>query len=146
MYDVRIREVDASDEEHAEIIHEFNREAVPTFPALTDDELEGENCFWWIAYVGRKPVGFAGVVPSRHYPMGGYLKRSYVTPRHRGGFQVRFLQARERKARKIGWKMLVTETVTYNCHSANNLIKCGYRLFNPKEKWATDSVYWRKDL
>lgn len=143
----RVKEVDASDEEIAEIIHEFNRGSELKFPKLVEDELEGHNCFWWLAYREQEPVAFAGLVPSRLYSNAGYLKRAGVLPEHRGnGLQLRFFRARERKARSIGWTMLVSETVTDNVHSANNFIRAGYRLFDPKEKWARDSIYWRKDL
>jgi GNAT superfamily N-acetyltransferase len=143
----KIREVDASDEETADLIHEFNRSSDLKFPKLVEDELEGVNCFWWLGYYGDEPIAFAGMVPSRLYPNAGYLKRSGVFPEHRGnGLQLRFFRAREQKARKIGWTMLVSETVTENIHSANNFIRAGYRLFEPKEKWARDSIYWKKDI
>lgn len=141
----RIREVDASDDEIAEIIHEFNRASELKFPKLIDDELEGVNCFWWLAYLDQEPVAFSGMVPSRLYSNAGYLKRSGVLPEHRGnGLQLRFFKARENKARKIGWSMLISETVTSNVVSANNFIRAGYRLFEPKEPWARDSIYWKK--
>lgn len=143
----RVREVDASDEEISDIIHDFNNTAHPKFPVLKEEELEGPNCYWWLAYLGNEPVAFAGVVPSRLYPNAGYLKRSGVLPAHRGhGLQLRFFRAREAKARKIGWTALVSETVLENIHSANNFIRAGYRMFEPKERWARDSIYWRKVL
>jgi len=143
----RIREVDASDEDIAEVIHEFNK-VEARWPALSDDELDGHNCFWWLAYDDeRTAVGFAGLVPSQRYPNAGYLKRAWVAETARGsGLQGRFLRARALKARRIGWKMLVTET-TDALHSANNLMKNGYRLFEPYEPWAfPNSLYWRKEF
>lgn len=143
----RIREVDPTDDEISETIHEFNREASPKFPKLIQDELEGHNCFWWLAYCGKRAVGFSGVVPSRLYPKAGYLKRSYVLPAHRGnGLQLRFFRARENKACKIGWTRLVSETVIENVPSANNFIRAGYKLFEPESPWARESVYWTKRL
>jgi GNAT superfamily N-acetyltransferase len=143
----RVREVDASDEDIAEIIHNFNNTSHPKFPVLKPEELEGNDCYWWLAYRGRTPVAFSGLVPSRLYPNAGYLKRSGVLPEYRGnGIQLRFFRARESKARKIGWNMLVSETVTENWASANNFIRAGYKLFEPKEKWARDSIYWKKEL
>jgi len=142
----RIREVDASYEEIAEIIQEFNK-AEEQWPLLTDNELYGLHCSWWLAYFKREPVAFAGVVPSRLYHDTGYLKRSYVMPYHRGhGLQLRFFRVREKKARSIGWKTLISET-TDALHSANNFIRAGYRLFEPKERWAFErSLYWKKTL
>jgi hypothetical protein len=74
----RIREVDASDDEIAETIRAFNRET-PDFPELTDSELDGFHCYWWLAYLDKEPVGFAGMVPSQRYKNTGYLKRAGVT-------------------------------------------------------------------
>jgi GNAT superfamily N-acetyltransferase len=79
----RIREVDASDDEVADIIRAFNRET-PDFPELTDAEFDGFHCYWWLAYLDREPVGFAGLVPSQRYKNTGYLKRAGVTKSHRG--------------------------------------------------------------
>jgi len=142
-----VREVDASDDEIAEIIHDFNRAAEPKFPALKEHELEGPHCYWWLAYHEGEPVGFAGMVPSRLYKNAGYLKRAGVVPEHRGrGLQLRFFQAREAKARKVGWNMLVSEC-TDTIYSANNFIRAGYKLFEPKERWAfSHSLYWCKAL
>lgn len=142
-----VRAVDASDEDIADTIHAFNKAAEPRFPALTEDELEGPNCYWWLSYCDGEAIGFAGMTPSRLYPRAGYLKRAYVSPDHRGnGLQLRFFAAREQKARKVGWKMLISETLTDNIPSANNFIRAGYRLFKPKEEWARESIYWRKML
>lgn len=142
----RIREVDASDDEIAEIIREFNR-MEDAWPTLADHELEGPHCYWWLAYLESEPVTFAGMVPSRLYRDAGYLKRAGVAPGHRGcGLQLRFFRAREAKARKIGWNMLVSEC-TNTIWSANNFIRAGYMMFEPEERWAfNSSLYWRKKL
>jgi hypothetical protein len=144
----RIREVDASDEEVAEQIHIFNRESSPRFPELKEYELEGVNCYWWFAYYGEDPVGFCGMVPSRLYQNTGYLKRAAVPIiKHRGnGLQRRFLRVRETKARCLGWQCLITETLIDNIYSSNNLIRSGYVLFEPKERWANESIFWKKQL
>lgn len=143
----RIRLVDAADEDTAEIIHDFNNTSHPKFPVLKQEELEGNDCYWWLAYHRRTPVAFAGLVPSRLYPNAGYLKRAGVLPEHRGhGLQLRFFRAREAKARSIGWTMLISETVLDNVHSANNFIRAGYKIFEPDEKWARDSIFWFKQI
>jgi GNAT superfamily N-acetyltransferase len=142
----RIREVDASEDDIAETIREFNK-MEPQWPALRDNELEGEHCYWWLAYLDKDPVAFAGVVPSYRYENAGYLKRSGVLPDHRGhGLQKRFFKVREQKARKIGWTMLVSET-TDTIWSGNNFIRAGYMMFEPSERWAfKNSLYWKKVL
>jgi N-acetylglutamate synthase-like GNAT family acetyltransferase len=142
----RIREVDASNDDVAEIIRALNAETAE-FPELTDNELDGFHCYWWIAYRGKEPVGFAGMVPSQKYKNVGYLKRAGVTAGHRGnGIQLRLFKVREQKARKIGWTHLVSEC-TNTVYSANNFIRAGFKLFEPKERWAFEnSLYWRKVL
>jgi GNAT superfamily N-acetyltransferase len=142
----RIREVDASDDEIAETIRAFNRET-PSFPDLTDDELDGFHCYWWLAYLDKEPVGFAGMVPSQRYKNVGYLKRAGVTAAHRGkGLQIRFFRVREQKARAIGWTHLVSEC-TNTVYSANNFIRAGFKLFEPETRWAFEnSLYWKKAL
>jgi GNAT superfamily N-acetyltransferase len=142
----RIREVDASDDEIAETIRTFNRET-PAFPDLTDAELDGFHCYWWLAYLDKEPVGFAGMVPSQKYKNVGYLKRAGVTAAHRGkGLQLRFFRVREQKARAIGWTHLVSEC-TNTVYSANNFIRAGFKLFDPEIRWAFEnSLYWKKAL
>lgn len=102
---------------------------------------------WWLAYHGDDPVAFAGLVKSQQSADAGYLIRAGVLEDHRGhGLQCRLLRAREIRARKNGWSRLVTDT-TDNLHSANSLIRAGFRLFQPKYPWAfNNSLYWTKDL
>lgn len=141
----RIREVDASDEEIADIIHHFNRESEVAFPELTEDELD--NGHWWLAYLEKEPVAFAGMVPSNKWHNVGYFKRAGVAPRHRGnGLQIRLMRVRERKAKRIGWTHLISEC-TETAYSANNFIKAGFRIYEPKHPWAfKNSIYWIKTL
>jgi hypothetical protein len=58
---------------------------------------------WWIARLGRKAVGFAGMSESRLYPRVGYFSRVGILASHRGHeFQLRFLRAAESRARRGG--------------------------------------------
>jgi GNAT superfamily N-acetyltransferase len=143
----RIKEVDASADEVAEIIRAFNSDPESKFPDLTDAELDGANCYWWIAYCDKEPVGFAGMVPSRQWANVGYLKRAGVSPAHRGrGLQLRFFRVREKRAKQIGWSHLISET-TDTIYSANNFIRAGYRLYEPQKPWAFQrSLYWIKQI
>lgn len=141
----RIREVDPNDDEVRDELHHlhdltFNTEApIP----------EWEKGFWWFAYHKDLPfpIGFAGVRQARDYHDAGYMERCGVVEDHKGnGLQKRFIRVRERKARKIGWKALWSDT-THNVPSANNLIKAGFRLWVPKEPWGMkDALYWEKEL
>ena len=71
--------------------------------------------------IGRVPAG-ARCATQIRIRTGHY---SGVLPGHRGnGLQLRFLRARERKGRKIGWTMLISES-TDTIYSANNLFGQG---------------------
>ena len=143
----KIREVDASDEDVADKIREFNRIEF-SWPAITDEELEGHNCHWWFAYnEADKPIAFAGLNPSVLYKNAGYFKRVGVLPGHRGrGLQLRFFRALEHRAKRIGWQKIVSET-TDTVYSGNNFIKAGYLMFEPDHGWAfPNSIYWIKTL
>lgn len=100
---------------------------------------------WWIGWEGTRPVCFAGIKPGTQHPDMGYLCRAGVVVSARGqGLQRRLIRARERYARLQGWKGCVTDT-TDNPPSANSLIGCGYRMFEPRIKWAyPHSCYWRR--
>jgi GNAT superfamily N-acetyltransferase len=140
----RIREVDATDDEIAETIHYLNRQP-DVFPEITDEELE--KGFWWLAYYDREAIAFAGLMPSAQYREVGYFKRAAVDPEHRGnGLQIRLMRVRINKARKLGYSHIVSEC-TDTPFSANNFIKAGFKIYEPKWPWAfRNSIYWIKDL
>ncbi|QPF88075.1 GNAT family N-acetyltransferase [Bradyrhizobium genosp. L] len=140
----RIREVDASDDEISEMIEHLHR-ATSDFPALEQSDYDEGH--WWIGYLDNDPVSYAGVIPSSMYPSSGYFKRVGVLSGHRGnGLQLRHMKAIERKAKSLGWAMIVSDT-TGNTPSANNFIRAGYRLFDPTYVWAFQhTLYWKKDL
>ena len=139
----RIREVDPQDEEMADALVELHQLTFCDGTRLPDFE---QGC-WWIAFHGLKPIAFAGAVPSTHVAKAGYLCRVGVVMPHCGhGLQVRLTRALETRARRSGWKVIVSDT-TDNCFSANNFIRQGYRLFEPASPWAWQhSLYWRKEL
>lgn len=110
---------------------------------------ETDTGWWWIVYdESNRPVAFAGMKASNWYDDRIYLCRSGVHPDHRGhGLQRKLIHTRLRKARALGFKTAVTDTIHGNHHSANNLIACGFRMFQPEWAWAlSDSSYWKRDL
>lgn len=143
----RIREVDGDDEDVAETL-DMLHDLCFMDAAL---RVKYDYGYWWIAYYGKEVAGFAGLVPSTIGPGVGYLKRAGVLPEHRGrGLQRRLLKVRERRARELGWSQVITDT-TDNVPSANNLIRSGYKLFEPErasaQPWAwKHSLYWMKEL
>ncbi len=139
----RIREVDGRDDEVAEVLTELHRltflsgASVPPF----------DWGHWWLAYRGATPVAFAGVVPSTHVRNAGYFCRVGVLQAHWGHrLQLRLMRALEARARRNGWRRVVSDT-TANVPSANNFIRAGYRMFRPSLPWAfPETLYWRKDI
>lgn len=107
-----------------------------------------EEIVWWIIYYEAEPVGFASISPSRTYPnIGVYLSSAGVLNSHRGkGLQKRLIRVRLRYARTLGKKWAISETVE-NPVSANNLITCGFRSFQPENPWSyRNAHYWRCKL
>ena len=114
---------------------------------LPGDEPQDMEGHWWIAYDGEMPVGFGAMVPSKRWGDTSYLSRSGVLPSYRGmGLQKRLLLARERKARSLNMRWLITDTFE-NPASSNSLISRGFQLFQPTKPWGfNNALYWRKEL
>lgn len=125
-----------------ELLYVLQLEILPS-----DKVAPTERGWWWIAYDSQLPIGFCGMYLSSNWANTGYLCRAGILPEYRGkGLQKRLIRVRERKARKLGWTHLVTDTYN-NPASANNLISCGYRNYLPRTPWGADGVnYWIKRL
>lgn len=102
---------------------------------------------WWLAFLDSDPVAYLGALPSPIVSGAVYLARVGVLPAHRGnGLQLRLMRALDRDARIEGFESVVSDT-TDNPPSANNFIRAGYRIFEPRTPWAyAHSIYWRKAL
>ena len=138
----RFIEVDGS--EAAEVLRSMNALCPEIFPPLSDDHLE--LGWWWLLKANPNILcGFAGMVPFEPFPGVGYLKRAYISPDYRGhGLQLRMIEAREEKAREIGWHLLVSET---NCtFSARNFERAGFERCEPEQPWAGSAIYFVKRL
>lgn len=137
----RIREVDGDEEfETLNLLHHH------TFgPAETHGDYS--DGFWWIAYFGQDPVAFIGVIQSILDTDMGYFSRVGVLKEHRGNaLQRRLMRAMEAKARRQGWRQIVTDTHD-NHHSANNILAAGYRMYAPRYPWSfANALYWKKNL
>jgi GNAT superfamily N-acetyltransferase len=139
---ISVQAVDATDPKVAALLTFLQ------LSTLTGDEpYDVREGFWWVAYDGEMPVGFAGVVRSAQWTDCGYLCRSGVLRSHRGkGLQKRLIRVRERKAQALGWNWLISDTYR-NPPSANSLIACGFKTFTPSRPWSFDAaIYWRKRL
>lgn len=147
-----VKKVDTRDELVKRAIEAMHTEIFP--PAKWTGERVPSGSEWWIAFSlsgNDKPVevAFGGMRPSIREPGAGWLCSAGVLPKYRGlGIQKALIRRRIAYARIYGWKKVVTETIHDNAPSANALIACGFRQFNPEAPWgdAKHSVYWRRDL
>ena len=100
---------------------------------------------WWIATENGVDIGFAGLVRSVSWSDCGYLCRAGVVPSARGqGLQKKLINVRVRQAKALGWNWVVTDT-RLNPASANSLISCGFKMFEPSKPWGCkDTLYWQK--
>jgi len=106
-----------------------------------------DSSTWWVAYLGDRAVAFAGARVCKTDLKLVYLSRCGVLPAARGlGLQRRLIRCRIAWARRqAGRKAVITYTLAHNHHSSNNLIRCGFRLYDGK--WiAADALYWWLDL
>ncbi len=78
----------------------------------------------------------------------GYLRRTGVLKPFRGkGLQRALIDCRDREAKRLGLKEVVTYTARDNYPSANNLIRCGYELYTPQSRYGLkDALYFCKTI
>lgn len=115
------------------------------FPA--DSRPDWERAQWWGVFDGEKLVGYCGAYV--HRPDNAlYLYRAGVAEGCRGrGLQRRMVRVRVRYAAKLGVRGCYTYTTADNFASANNLIRCGFRLFGPARRWGGKScLYWWRGM
>lgn len=110
-------------------------------------EIDGQEVF--LAFdVDHLPVAFATMdhaawASGRH----AFLSRCGVVHAARGhGLQRRLIRARVQRARAMGCIRCYTYTVLDNVSSANNLIACGFQLYNSPSQYAGKSLYFQKFL
>lgn len=142
-----VTKVNGCDTEWAAELAEMHREC---FPGCTVYDSDTPDTHWWIAHFGglEFPAGFAGIRFDHTHKMG-YLCRAGVLKAHRGaGVQLRLIKTRISYARSKGIRRLITDTVAGNYHSANNLIRAGFRLFNPAIPYdaGEGSLFWTMEL
>jgi predicted acetyltransferase len=62
------------------------------------------------------------------------------------GLQKKFIRVRIRQAKALKMNWVITSTFD-NPASANSLIACGFKMFNPTKPWmAKNTSYWRLKL
>lgn len=116
------------------------------FP-LDDFPTEDSNSSYWLCYHEDKPIGFAiGRMIPKDKTL--FLSRAGVLDGHSGnGIHRRFINCRERFARKQGCSHVVTYVVHNNPKSMVNLVKRKYTIYEPAQNWAgKDVTYFLKTL
>ena len=142
MSHITIKPADGSDWVDGDLLRKLQLECLPGDVVV--DPSEGH---WWIAYKGSAPVAFLGLTPSHLYLNWGYLSRVGVLPAARGqGLQLRLTRLCERRARRLGWDGIESNTYE-NPPSSNNFIKAGYRIYAPAVRhFADGTTHWLKTL
>ena len=120
-----------------------------------DERHMPEKGYYWMAFeenaTGKRkdmPVGYCGIEISKIGKQKfGYMNRAAVMKHARGcGLQKRFIQIRIARARAEECKFVITNTFE-NAISGNNLIKVGFKLYEPKKPLLADGTcYWRLEL
>ena len=112
-----------------------------------DKTYDTNHGYWWIATQDGLDCAFAGLVCSPWWSDCGYLIRCGVVPDMRGqGLQKKFIRVRIRQAKALKMNWVITSTYD-NPASANSLISCGFKMFNPTKPWmAKNTSYWRLKL
>jgi GNAT superfamily N-acetyltransferase len=140
---VTFRVIAAVSRQHRETLRALH---TLTFPY--DDHEDYESGRWWLVLDGYEPVGFAGLRQALTEPAALYFSRCGVLASHRGqGIQKQLLRKRMSYARTRTDAAACISTTYKNTASANNLIRAGFRLYDPESPWGSDgTLYWRKEL
>ncbi len=132
----------AEPEELDEII-ELDRAVLPGCPWTP----EPDAALFVVRDIDDRVCAYASACPSIRYNHVTYFDRAGVAPHARGrGLQRRLIRARLAWSRSRGNTHAITYTAAHNIVSANNLIRCGFRLYEPAKPWAglAGSLYWMR--
>jgi len=126
-----------------EVAEQLERKLFPL-----DDPYRNYDAKWWLAWQDGEPVAFAAVAPVAGEPGVWFLARSGVVKSARGqNLQCRLIRVREAYARRMQGSTILTYTAADNLASANNLVRSGYKLYQPQFKWGcAGAIYFRKDF
>lgn len=118
------------------------------FGAIYETERCLSDTHLWIARSDGCPVAFASLTVYPDVPETAFLSLSGVIPSARGqGLQRKLIVKREAMCKKLGITRIISYASYDNIPSANNLIKCGYLLYEPTWEWGVKgSYYFQKKL
>jgi GNAT superfamily N-acetyltransferase len=117
-----------------------------TFPL--DEHEDYTAGWWWIVWAGVEPIAFAGMRGATSEDHAIYFSRCGVLLPYRGmGIQRQLLARRLSAAKRFSYRACITTTIVSNTPSSNNLIRAGFRLYDPEAAWGGETtLYWRKDF
>lgn len=115
----------------------------------TDEWYDKDSSIYWIVWDNyKRPVGFCMLSPCDDEIV--FLSRAGLLSEARGKrLHTRMLTTREKWAKKLGFKKIITYTLITNIRSSYNLQKAGYFLYEPEYKYASDDndvLYWIKEI
>lgn len=115
----------------------------------TDEWYQKDSSIYWIVWDNyKRPVGFCMLAPVDEEIV--FLSRAGLLKEARGkGLHTRMIATREKWAKKLGFKKIITYTLVSNIRSSYNLQKAGYFLYEPEYKYASDEndvLYWIKEI
>ena len=138
-----IRRVNGKSKQKRKVIERLQKEILPV-----DKPVDTTEGYWWIVYTEHnKAIGFAGMKQSNQFADCVFFHRAGIDWLHQGnGLQKRLIKARIHKAKQMGFNWAVSDT-TNNPASANSLIHCGFKMYEPSKPWGwTHTCYWRLKL
>lgn len=127
----------------------INRLDVKIFGKEEANDEDPAKTIWFLLIVSDKIAGFAGITPfveeGQKY---GFLERAGLLKEFRGkGLQRDLIAIRDKEATRLKLNACFTYTARDNHKSSNNLIACGYRLYEPLCKYGIkQALYWRKAI
>jgi len=129
---IRLRQTDDIDE-----VRELNKLAFPYDEWIGDD-----HTYWLATSEDGTSAGFCSAVyrPERGYV---FLSRAAVFPWARGlGLQRRMIRTRVRWARTTPADRVITYTASKNYESMLNLVRCGFRFYEPEVEYAGSKYHY----
>ena len=110
--------------------------------------VDWDSAVWFIGISNGQDVCYCGI---KLYEEMAYLNRAGVMPVARGkGYQKKMINKRVTFAKEQGIPCVVTDTVASNIPSNNNLIKTGFKMYDPGlygwKEYGPSLVYWRLNI
>lgn len=110
--------------------------------SLLSISTDKRKSYCWLATVGDEVAGYACMEKRGTW---GLLSSAGVLKRFRRlGVHKMLIQSRIEKARELGWRYVATYTDKSNHQSANNLIRQGFLLYQPRSLYGCMGALYLK--